>query len=375
MGNRAEYGRAFAAATVHDAFNIMNVALWFPVEWISDALNNHEGGVLTIMTAAMVEGFEECDDDTESCEKWESPIKTWTKAISTKVIEVNKNVLKDYATGEPRVELCADTFCAEGDCMPHKFFDKRCSESALAVNGTVCDGTNAKTKAQFDYCASSTEVFQDVLDAALVHYDEGESCKGGVFYPDQVDQAGLYTFLIALFMLFAALFLLVKLLGLLISGRAEKIVQSALAMNGYLAILVGTGITMLFQSSSITTSTLTPLAAIEAVTLEGVLPLTLGANIGTTFTAVLASMVSDSVEGVQIALVHVMFNVFGVVLFYPIRRIRNIPLGAARRLGEIAYVSKPFPVSSQSLLFASHLSSPSNFWLTITHPPQRSSTS
>ncbi|GBG29652.1 Sodium-dependent phosphate transport protein 2B [Hondaea fermentalgiana] len=122
-------------------------------------------------------------------------------------------------------------------------------------------------------------------------------------------------------------------------------------MNGYLAILVGCGVTMFVQSSSITTSTLTPLVAMGTLTLEGMLPLTLGANLGTTLTGILASLVGDSANGFQLAMAHVLFNVFGVVMFYPIPKIRQIPIGAARRLGDLAALFKAFPIFYIFMLF------------------------
>ena len=52
--------------------------------------------------------------------------------------------------------------------------------------------------------------------------------------------------------------------------------------TGYLAILIGTGFTVIIQSSSVFTSTLVPLVGMGLVTIERVFPLTLGSNIGIT---------------------------------------------------------------------------------------------
>ena len=49
----------------------------------------------------------------------------------------------------------------------------------------------------------------------------------------------------------------------------------------YLSMLFGIGLTIMVQSSSITTSTFTPLVGLDIISLEQMLPLTLGANIGT----------------------------------------------------------------------------------------------
>merc|ERR1719201_2517151 len=71
----------------------------------------------------------------------------------------------------------------------------------------------------------------------------------------------------------------------------------------------------------------------DIIKLEAMLPLTLGANIGTTATALLASMVSDKPESVQIALCHLFFNIFGILIWFPIPYMRQWPLVAARTLG------------------------------------------
>merc|ERR1711994_421439 len=51
-------------------------------------------------------------------------------------------------------------------------------------------------------------------------------------------------------------------------------------LTGYLAMVLGAVLTVLVQSSSVFTSTLTPLAGTGLVTLDRVYPLTLGSNIG-----------------------------------------------------------------------------------------------
>merc|ERR1711990_1127286 len=114
--------------------------------------------------------------------------------------------------------------------------------------------------------------------------------------------------------------------------------------NGYIAIVIGAAITILVQSSSITTSVLTPLVGMGTLQLEQMLPLTLGANIGTTVTAFLAALVSDKVDSLRVALAHLFFNITGIVIFYPIPLMRNIPLKGARLLGKATRMWKGFPL-------------------------------
>jgi sodium-dependent phosphate cotransporter len=97
------------------------------------------------------------------------------------------------------------------------------------------------------------------------------------------------------------------------------------------------------QSSSITTSVLVPLAGAGVVTLRQVFPVTIGANIGTTLTAILASMATPEATAhlaVQIAIVHLLFNIFGLLLIYPIPAIREVPLTLARKLADLAVRSR-----------------------------------
>ena len=93
--------------------------------------------------------------------------------------------------------------------------------------------------------------------------------------------------------------------------------------------------TMLLQSSSIFTSSLTPLVGMGVVSLERMYPLTLGSNIGTTATGMLAAFAQDQDRikfALQIALCHLFFNISGILLFYPIPKFRP-PIKMAKYLG------------------------------------------
>ena len=94
--------------------------------------------------------------------------------------------------------------------------------------------------------------------------------------------------------------------------------------------------TISVQSSSITTSVLVPLAASGVLTLENIYPVTLGANVGTTVTALLASLATGSPAAVTVALVHTLFNISGILAFYPISNLRKLPIKMANKLSDIA---------------------------------------
>ncbi len=136
--------------------------------------------------------------------------------------------------------------------------------------------------------------------------------------------------------------------------RVEAIVSRVFKRNVILAMIVGVVVTVMVQSSSITTSLLVPLAGAGILTLRQAFPITLGANIGTTVTALLAALAAtdeNAAAGLTIALVHLLFNLSGTVLIYPIRQIRNIPLAAARKMADIAVESRKWALLYILLLF------------------------
>jgi len=375
VGDKEQYRRGFSGATVHDMYNYMNVLFWLPVETIISAMRGGKGGPLFELSLAIAKSFDPCAErqNPETCEKWEGPLKKITSKISKKVISVDKDVIKDFAIGPPGLSLCRVSLCSgdEGTvtCEAMKFKRKKCTTEPLAEPDTICgneyfdaeEGENvtvsSKAQAKFDYCIVEsgvlTGVDEDIVAAAQRHYDDFEINKAGAFADGGLSDAaaGWIGLVLSLVILLTCLVGLVKTLSYAVRGFAEEVLKKALNMNGYLAIVVGIGITMFVQSSSITTSILTPLVAIGTLTLEGMLPLTLGANIGTTLTGVLAALVGDSSLGFQLAMVHVFFNLFGVLMFYPIPKVRGIPIAAARKLGDLAATYKAFPIFYIFMLF------------------------
>ena len=78
--------------------------------------------------------------------------------------------------------------------------------------------------------------------------------------------------------------------------------------------MAGAILTFLVQSSSVFTSTITPLVGVGFVTVERVYPLTLGSNLGTTTTALIAAMAAEPERikaTMQVSLCHLFFNLTG----------------------------------------------------------------
>ena len=197
----------------------------------------------------------------------------------------------------------------------------------------------------FDY----ESPFADVLSAAVVPI---EFIVAQVFGVSQFQ--GVAIILVSGGIIFTTLFLLVKVMRSLVRTRVEGLVTNALGSSAVLAILVGVAVTVMVQSSSITTSLLVPLGAAGLLRLEQALPITIGANIGTTVTALLAALAGSGVNagfGLQIALVHFMFNLTGLAVIYPLKVTRNIPLRAARYLTTLAIRSRRLTLLWVAVLF------------------------
>ena len=137
----------------------------------------------------------------------------------------------------------------------------------------------------------------------------------------------------------------------------QKVLNSDLPyvpwLTGYVAILIGAIMTFMLQSSSIFTSSLTPLVGLGLISLERVYPLTLGSNIGTTTTAMMAAMSSEGNRlqpAIQVALVHLFFNLSGIILFYVFPFMR-FPIPMAKVMGRTTAQYRWFAVFYMIMTF------------------------
>ena len=149
--------------------------------------------------------------------------------------------------------------------------------------------------------------------------------------------AGVVFFVLGLGLIFIALGLITRNMRRLVAGSLERAMNRLVGRGGgAVGILLGMAITIAVQSSTITTSILVPLVAAGILTLPNAYPITLGANVGTTITALLASLAVLRPEGLTIALVHTLFNVTAIAVLYPIPRIRLVPVQLAEALAALA---------------------------------------
>jgi sodium-dependent phosphate cotransporter len=244
---RDEFRRAVSAATVHDFFNLICVAIMFPLELAT--------GVLQKIATRMSSAFANFGGV-----KFTSPIKVITKPV----IDFIKHLLIDF--------------------------------SGLSKN-----------------------------------------------------VAYILMLVLSVVILFFCLYFIVKLMKALVVKRVEAVLDDVLRKNAMIGIIAGVVFTTIVQSSSVTTSLLVPLVAAGVITMEVAFPITIGANIGTTGTAILASFASAAVTGnvsaIIIAFVHFLFNLTGALFIYPIKIFRSIPISLAKSLGDLAHRKRGYAIA------------------------------
>lgn len=155
----------------------------------------------------------------------------------------------------------------------------------------------------------------------------------------------------SIILLFLSLCYIVRLMKSIVMERTEVVLNNVLERRGVIAIFAGLIFTAIIQSSSITTSLLVPLIGTGILTVEGAFPIVLGANVGTTTTALLASLATGNVSALTIAFVHFLFNVFGVVFIYPIKPLRRLPIRLAKGLGGLAFKKRRYALLYSASVF------------------------
>jgi sodium-dependent phosphate cotransporter len=150
--------------------------------------------------------------------------------------------------------------------------------------------------------------------------------------------AGIALICLGIALTFTAILYLGKLLKLLLVGQAQQLLRGAIGRGALAGIVSGAFVTALVQSSSTTTSLMVPLAGMGLLSLSEIYPFTLGANIGTCVTALLAATAvgENAAAALEIALVHLLYNFLGVLLIYGLPWLRNLPLLGAETLAAVA---------------------------------------
>lgn len=154
---------------------------------------------------------------------------------------------------------------------------------------------------------------------------------------------GILLIVIGIAMILGVINFLGMLLKSVLVGQAQQVLHNAVGRGPFSGILSGTLVTIMVQSSSTTTSLVVPLAGSGTLKIKQVYPFTVGANIGTTITALIAAFGFSGVEAqlaLQAALVHMLFNVFAALVIFLIPFLRPLPPFAATRLAYLGAKNK-----------------------------------
>jgi len=297
---RDEFRRAFAAATVHDMFNFLTVVVLLPLEAATGYLNRISGAII-----AGTPGL-------QSGSKPPDILKAITKPFTKLVMSIDKKVITAIAVAETPEDYAA-------------LEEKHMLKHFLGIGpDSLSDGA-----------------------------------------------AGVIILFVALAVLCITLFLIVYTLKGLLKGQIaiwlHKSVNGHVPdlncggtkipmgwLSGYLAMGAGLLITICVQSSSITTSALTPLVGVGVITVDRMYPTVLGANIGTCITGVLAALAADGSKlalTLQVAYAHLLFNISGITLFYVIWPLRVLPVSAAKHLGNVTAKYRWFALAYLAFCF------------------------
>ncbi|MDO9548640.1 MAG: Na/Pi symporter [Candidatus Marinimicrobia bacterium] len=153
---------------------------------------------------------------------------------------------------------------------------------------------------------------------------------------------------IAFILLFVALRYLVVVMKSLVLKKIEAFFDQYIFKTAFRALLLGMFFTALVQSSSITTSLVVPLAAAGVLSLKKIFPYDLGANVGTTITAFLASLATSNADALTIAFSHLLFNVLGILIWLPLK---NVPITMATVFARWSVRHRWIPIAYILLVF------------------------
>lgn len=333
-GDRNEFRRAFAGATVHDFFNWLSVFILLPLEVAT--------GVLYKLTALIIDSF-----NLQTGKDAPDILKVITEPLTKNIIELDSSVISGIATGDEAAKnkSLIKIWCKTDTNVTLQYVPvpgpENCTSSAL------CWTQGNQTWTQ-----------KNVSETIYL-----EKCKHIFANANLPDLAvGLILLALSLLILCTCLILIVKLLNSMLKGQVAVVIKKVLNtdfpypfgwVTGYIAIVVGAGMTFIVQSSSVFTSAITPLVGIGVISIERAYPLTLGSNIGTTTTSILAALASPGetlANALQISLCHFFFNIFGILLWYPIPFTR-VPIRLAKSLGNITAKYRWFAVVYLLLCF------------------------
>jgi sodium-dependent phosphate cotransporter len=152
------------------------------------------------------------------------------------------------------------------------------------------------------------------------------------FVVEQLQDYPILILIFAILCLFLAIRLFITLLKEQMIGKQRQQMHELFFGSIWKSFAWGFITTAAIQSSSVTTSLVVPLVATRKVNIQKAFPFIVGANIGTTLTTLLAALFKSE-AAITIAVVHILFNVIGTMIFLIVPFMRQIPISLAQRLG------------------------------------------
>lgn len=256
-GDRNQFRRAFSAASVHDMYNLLSVAIFFPLEWAFGILER---------------------------------VGNWFASVTT------------GSDGG----IIATAFTAFGNAV-----------------------------------TTVTDPGADLVEAGAM----------AAFSPVW---AGIAMIFIGVALILLVIKFISSMLKVLLVGNVEKTFHKAIGRGPLSGIFSGLLITVMVQSSTTTTSLAVPLAASGKFSLWQIYPFTVGANVGTTMTAVIAAFGFSGFEAtaaMTAAAVHLFYNIFAALVIFLVPFLRPLPVVGASWLGNLGARNKLYVVAWLAGLF------------------------
>lgn len=298
IGVRSEYERAFSAAVVHDMFNVIAIFIFLPLQIFTNFLGRSSLFLADLFTHTG--GL-----------KFGSPLKA--------LVNPQKKFFVTLFQDKDWISLLIIFVVVVAFFQAMTFLVRRTQEKKGVLVFTVFFGL----------------IFAALGTGIIRHTDT-------FFRPEAA------IMILGLGLLFGSLTVFVKVMRSAVLTGLEVLIHNYIFKTALRALVLGMIITAIVQSSSVTTSIVIPLAGAGILTIRQVFPYTLGANVGTTITAILAALSTGETIAMAVAFSHLLFNVLGILFLYPVRR---IPIFLSQGLAGLTLRSRLIPFLYIILVF------------------------
>ncbi|KAE9552278.1 hypothetical protein FO519_004524 [Halicephalobus sp. NKZ332] len=284
FGNRAYFRRAFAGNAMNDIMNFLTIIVLLPLEIVASPIEK--------ISAFMVRPFSNITTEFHG-------LNDLTEYFLEKVIQIDYDTLEDIVTHE--LNMSSNDF------------------STIALR---C--VNLTTKEVYPFCPYEH----------LFAYS---------FWRDL--EIGFVLFFTALIVMMLCLYGIVRIMQNLLAGRIAILLRKLMDKKlpypfgwatNVVTVVSGALIVVVVQSSNVLTTILTPMVGKGIVTFSRYNLLCAGAAVGNTFVGIVAALSSAPgrhQEAIQMALCQAIFNILGIILFYPLPFVKRVPDELAMKLG------------------------------------------